>query len=331
MSLPEIKDPVIIIGCPRSGTTLLFTILSQSPELFSMYRESWNVLKGAYMRSLLPADAPDDSLSPEDLSDEAKKYILEQFHKYSVNNESLAYWSANHLKIPGVSHRFPVPNLFAPILKNINSIAKDIKGPYRLLEKTPRNCFRVAFMDKLFPDAKFVFISRQGPGNISSLMEGWRRNAGWLNHSRFPKEPKDFKMSNFDYKKWEYVLPPGWQDFDGKTLEEVCAHQWISSNKYALDELEQMDQNRVYKLRYEDLTSDPASTIEALSKFLGIAYEGKLKTYAEAPPVVSTGFFEKPKKDKWKKNAEALERIAPMIEETQQRLGYATVTEALSS
>jgi hypothetical protein len=48
----------------------------------------------------------------------------------------------------------PIPNPLCGPLKVLNAWIKDLKFPeYRLLEKTPRNCFRVAFMNKLFPDA----------------------------------------------------------------------------------------------------------------------------------------------------------------------------------
>lgn len=311
-----IVRPVIIIGCPRSGTTMLFNILNQSTELFTLYRESWNVIKGAYFNGMLNQDARDDVLTEADLHDDLKVYLLDQFHKYSVNNEALSYWIINHFKIRGLTHHLPIPNPLCGPLKVLNAWIKDLKFPeYRLLEKTPRNCFRVAFMNKLFPDAQFVFIQREPRGNISSLMEGWRKNATWVNHRRFPVvDDATFELSNFDYKKWEYVLPPGWREFSGKTLEELCAHQWIQSNKYALDDLNKLDQSRVFKIKYEDLVSKPADTIRSVTEFIGVPYAGKLQEYAEKPPVVSTSLFEKPREDKWKKNQEALERVQPMLE-----------------
>ena len=139
-------------------------------------------------------------------------------------------------------------------------------------------------------------------------------SSSWINHQRFPElDDSDFAMSNFEYKKWEYVLPPGWREFNAKSLEETCAHQWIQSNSYALRELDQLDQSRVIKIKYEDLVADPATTVKSITDFIEVPYEGKLKQYAEKPPVVSSSMFEKPREDKWKKNQEALERIQPVI------------------
>ena len=324
MSADLIKKPVIIIGCPRSGTTMLFTILSQSQELFSLHRESWNVIKGAYSNGMLNPDAQDDVLTVNDLSPELMEYLREGFHKYTVNNEAYAFWTANHFRMRAISAHLPIPNPFAPIATTINAMRKNNRNePYRMIEKTPRNCFRVDFMNKLFPDAKFIFISREGKTNVSSLIEGWRRNAGRVKHKRFPRLNQDFTINNFEFAKWEYVLPPGWRELNGKSLEEICAHQWIQSNKYALDSLEKIESDRVMKIRYEDLCENPATVIKSITDFVEIPFDGKIKETAEQPPVVSTGLFEKPNPDKWKKNQEAIERVLPSMQATMERLGYA--------
>ncbi len=316
-----IRQPVIVIGCPRSGTTMLFTILSQSEQLWSMYRESWNVIRGAYDRGFLDPQAPDDRISAEELSPELREFLLDAFHAYSVNHPLLASLISNHLKLSTYPRSISVPNPLLPVFTTLNVIYKNLfVGDYRFLEKTPRNCFRVAFMDKLFPDAKFIFISRDPRTNISSLMEGWKSNAAEPHYKRFPVSPSDFKLSNFDYHKWEYVLPPDWQKLNTKTLEEVCAHQWISSNAYALDDLEKLDQTRVSYIRYEDLTSDTVGTISRIAKFIDIPYSGALKAYAEQPPLVSNRDRQKPSADKWRKNQEAIESLEAQLKPMQERL-----------
>lgn len=316
----NIKKPVIIIGCPRSGTTLLFTILTQSPELYSLYRESWNVYREGYKQGLLNPDAEDDVIPESAATKELIELFRDEFHKYSVNNEALAFWTANHYRLRFLSAHMPVPNLLAPVFKSINAMSK--KEDYRLLEKTPRNCFRVGFMNKIFPDAKFVFISRDAKSNISSLIEGWKRNAGRIKHQRYPEINTEFNFNNFDYAKWEYVLPPEWKQYNGKSLEETCANQWVKSNEYALEGLSKIESERVMKIKYEDLTANGGETVKSICNFIEIDYSGKIKDYAEKPPVVSTGFMDKPREDKWKKNEKAIETVMPMIQPMMQTLGY---------
>jgi hypothetical protein len=320
-----IKKPVIVIGCPRSGTTLLFSILSESPELFSMYRESWNALETAYREALLGTDSNSDLLTEDDLSEACKELLLEEFHKFTVNKKFLTIFLAKYIGIRPFNSRFPVKNPILNLLKDLNGKIKDKKfREYRLIEKTPRNCFRIPFMDKLFPDARYVFISRDGRSNISSLIEGWKRNHGQEVYNRFPEPKGEFRMSNFDYKKWVYVLPPNWQTLNEKTLEEVCAFQWKESNRYALDALEKLAPEKYIKIKYEDLIKDSPKTISQIANFIEVPYEGRLKYFAEKPPVVSTPLLDRPKADKWKKNEEAINRIMPMLECEMERLGYAS-------
>ena len=328
MSADLIKNPVIIIGCPRSGTTMLFNILNQSQELYSLYRESWNVIRGAYFNGMLDPDDKDDLLTAEDLTTELKDYIRKGFHEYTVNKESLAFWTAQKFRLRAISAHLPIPNPLASVVTKANALIKDQRNQeYRILEKTPRNCFRVDFMNKLFPDAKFIFISREGKSNISSLIEGWKRQAKHMKHKRFPRLNTEFHFNNFEFQKWEYVLPPEWKELNGKSLEETCAHQWIQSNRYALDSLNKLDSDRVIKVRYEDICENPGESIKNICDFIDIKYEDKLQEYAEKPPVVSTGLFEKPKQDKWKKNQEAIEKILPMIDPMMDELGYKEVVE----
>ena len=323
MSADLIKNPVIIIGCPRSGTTMLFNILTQSNELYSLYRESWNVIRGGYFNGMLDPDAKDDVLSADDLSDELKDYIRKGFHEYTVNKENLAFWTAQKFRMKAISSHLPIPNPFAGLVTQANALIKNKRNQnYRILEKTPRNCFRVDFMNKLFPDAQFIFISREGKSNISSLIEGWKRQAKHIKHKRFPRLNTEFTFNNFDFQKWEYVLPPEWEEFNGKSLEETCAHQWIQSNRYALDSLTKLDQDRVIKVSYEDMCEKPGEIVKNICDFVNIKYEDKLQEYAEKPPVVSTALFEKPKNDKWKKNQAAIEKVLPMIEPMMNELGY---------
>ena len=44
---------------------------------------------------------------------------------------------------------------------------------YRIVDKTPPNIFRIDFLAKLYPDAKFIYLTRDGNDNINSLISAW--------------------------------------------------------------------------------------------------------------------------------------------------------------
>ena len=47
-------------------------------------------------------------------------------------------------------------------------------GKPRFAEKTPSNCMRIPFIDRVFPDAQFVHIVRDGRDAAASAVEVWR-------------------------------------------------------------------------------------------------------------------------------------------------------------
>ena len=73
-----------------------------------------------------------------------------------------------------------------PITK-MNLLYKSLmKKEYRLVEKTPKNCFRISFINKLFSDCKFIFLKRDGRSNINSLIEGWKSNGKYVRAKDLP-------------------------------------------------------------------------------------------------------------------------------------------------
>lgn len=311
----KIKKPIFIIGCPRSGTSLLFTILSESEHLYSLYRESQDIFDSFYLKKKREfKEYFDDALTDKDLNDESMKFMLDEFHRYSLNSRPIGYLVREHFL------KNKLLNGFAWLTTKINASLKDLfLKEYRFVEKTPRNCFRISYINKLFPDAKYIFLKRDGRSNISSLIEGWKREPVY---SRIPDANKPLNIKGDKFKKWRYVLPPNWQSYIDKSLEEVCAFQWISSNKSALEGLKIIPQDRVYSISYEDLTKNTEEIVKSLCDFMEIPYTNNLKKFAVKPPVVSTPKNDKPRSSKWLKNKELLENIYPVIEPMMKELGY---------
>jgi hypothetical protein len=53
----------------------------------------------------------------------------------------------------------------------------------RFLEKTPKNALRLPFLERLFPDAQFLFLWRDPRENIASIIEAWK-SGRWKNLQR---------------------------------------------------------------------------------------------------------------------------------------------------
>ncbi len=307
----RIRKPIIIIGCPRSGTSLLFTLLSASKYLWSLYRESNLIWSDFYKFS--GKQFRNEVLTSDDLNEDSKKYLLSEFHKYALNSPYLGYFTRDHwIKSNAL-------NNIVKLVTSTNVLYKNLfMQEYRIVEKTPKSCFRISFIDKLFNnDCKFIFIKRDGRSNINSLMEGWKVPNKYIRRQELGVK---LDIRGYEGKYWKYVLPPGWEDYTTKSLEEVCAFQWISSNKYALDGLSLVNDNRKYVLTYEELSENTYETMKKLCDYIEIPFSDELEKLSKNPPLVN--YVTKPEKEKWKKNKNQIENIYPMIEPMMKELNY---------
>jgi hypothetical protein len=179
----------------------------------------------------------------------------------------------------------------------------------RFLEKTPKNALRVPFFDRIFPDASFIFLWRDPRENLSSIMEAWR-SGKWKTYNG---------LEHFD-GPWSLILPPDWPQMRGKSLEEIAAFQWSTTNRILLNDLEALPRERWIAVNYSDLISEPAAAVERLCQFTGISFSGPLAERAASPLPLSHFTQTPPAPDKWRRNEAAIMRVMPGIRATWQRL-----------
>jgi hypothetical protein len=131
--------PLIILGAPRSGSSLVFETLAGSPDVVTVGGESH--LQFESISSLRPA--------------------LRGFDSNRLDRRDAAPDTVEALR-----------GGFADALRDRDGRAPG-RGTVRLLEKTPKNALRLPFLDAAFPDALYVYLYREPSGNVSSLIEGW--------------------------------------------------------------------------------------------------------------------------------------------------------------
>lgn len=187
----------------------------------------------------------------------------------------------------------------------------------RLIDKTPRNALRVPFVDAVFPDARYVFLRRDGRDNINSLINAWRT-------SRYKtyRLPRPHSIPGVDREWWKFVLYPGWTKDASGPLEVVCARQWQLSNECALDAFHGIGARKV-DIRYEDLVENASAEVERLVTKLELPYDDSLRRRAEALAATPVNVVTPPERGKWRReNPSEIAAILPMIETTMRRLGY---------
>lgn len=195
----------------------------------------------------------------------------------------------------------------------------------RLLDKTCINVMRVGYLARLFPDAHFVYVHRDGRDNVSSLIDGWRKGDHFALRQYLGPLPEPVAIEHGEFDDWRFFLPPGWRDYNRASLAEVCAWQWIQANTLALEARARVAPGHWHVLRYEDLLEDPVGAFERLYGDLGLAFTPAIRRHcAELGRHATSIVSGPPRKEKWKeRNPEAVESILERIAPLQARLGYA--------
>jgi hypothetical protein len=136
---PRFERPIFIVSAPRSGSTLLFETLAQSPDVSTIGGESHRVIEGITELSMPARNWSSNRLLAADASPRVAERLAQAFHSALKDREGR----------PAV-------------------------GRVRMLEKTPKNALRVPFFDAVWPDAEFIFLYRDVRQTLSSMMEAWR-------------------------------------------------------------------------------------------------------------------------------------------------------------
>ncbi len=332
-----IHSPIIIIGCPRSGTTLLFNILSEVPSLWSIGYESKAIIERYHHPRTKGWES--GALEAGDLTSESRAFILDAFareaapgtfwrrvNRFRAGLRENPAWKAvkrrGRSQETGSAASSALPqqglNAVRKLVQFRNKVLPGNRTPIRLLEKTPENCLRLPFLLALFPDARIIYLTRDGRANVNSLIEGWRHPFLFSSYTL----PEPMRIPGITRAQWAFTLVPGWRDLLGSPLADVCAQQWVACNKAVLTHQEQAGGRVPYlRLRYEDVITHPAAAFRRVADFIDVDFEstfGHLRAGLPQINVVSA-----PDPDKWKhQNGAEIARILPRIAPMMDKLGY---------
>jgi uncharacterized protein (TIGR03032 family) len=194
---------------------------------------------------------------------------------------------------------------FLANLRNRDGNRPPADARIRLLEKTPKNALRVPFLAKAFPDAQFVYLYREPRQTLSSMLDAWRSG-------RFVTYPD---LPAWAGPPWSLLLVPGWRDLNGADLATVVAHQWSTTTRILLDDLDALAADRWCVASYDRLVDDPQAEIERLCSIIDFAWDRELR----APLPQARHALTPPDPDKWRRNADEIEGVWNIVNETAER------------
>jgi hypothetical protein len=197
-----------------------------------------------------------------------------------------------------------------------------------LMIKSSANSYRLPFYRALFPHARLrvLHLVRNPAASINGLIDGWLYRAffTWPVHISLRIGGYSDVLPEWARKRWNFDLPPGWEGWTERNLEEVCAFQWLEGHRATLDFIEhyRIDSHR---LRFEDFVRsrrDRLRCVEELADWLGVPY-ASMRPLAELDvgPVMAT---QAPKPARWRSRAPQLVGIVERADvvDMAQRLGY---------
>lgn len=299
-----IHDPVVILAAPRSGSSILFATLSAHPALWSLYRESNDIFEGPF--DPIERGMESNRLTADDLDDATCDHLRRTFYDRVGNLELLPL--VRRLPLRGRGR--------LRYARAISTATRPWKRPpVRIVEKSPKNSLRAPFIRKLFPDARFIHLTRDPRRNIASLYRSWQMPD---RYKTYPLPP-GFRVEGYEGARWSFMLQPGWRTLEGRSVMEICADQWRSCNEHLLRDLGDLPPERVLRLRYEDLTAEPGPTLGRVARWADLS-PGPLERFADALPVVQAPTPPDPRK--WEALREQIEAVLPDVEDIASELGY---------
>lgn len=224
---------IFIIGCGRSGTTIL-------GKMIQMHKEVLYLNEPRYMWM---ACFPETDIWSKCAPTNGGKLFLDHLSKNSTGKTKLT-----------------------KILAFLRLITKsDI-----LIEKLPVNCFRLHFINKLFPHCRFIYIHRN-PNEVARSIEKMCVNTKWYGF-------KSYKWRQFvDYYSNKMMKD---QILDGLSNYEKGLIEWFLSNYEVIKFLDTIDDDRLLELDYSELVNTPDILYERISEFIGVCSSESVREWA---------------------------------------------------
>ncbi|MFI6293268.1 sulfotransferase family protein [Nonomuraea sp. NPDC050790] len=222
--------PIFVIGCPRSGTTMLQLMLHSHPRV-AVPPETRFLVPAYYRRRVfgdLRVASARQALAQWIATDKNTK-----FRELKIDKDDYVRESAEG------------PGSLGSVIGTAFRMYADRFGKARWGDKRPSYVKQVDLLLRLFPDAQFIHLIRDGRDCVSSL-----------------KEMPWYTLDSFHaVSTWAEAIDAG------AKLRKT------------------MPEDSYYELRYEDLTDDPATEMKKLCHFLEEDFDPAMLSPREAAQV----------------------------------------------
>ena len=157
--------PIFVVGCPRSGTTLLQSLLASHSKIASFPESKFFV---------------DMVWLPEERS---RRYALGLVTR-QLRTTLESFLEA--VERPDLKRKLPQLPLIALYIRSFKAILAELtqnQGKSIWLEKTPEHLLRLKYVERYMPEAKIIHIVRGGTDVVASLYDTAQRHPEHWGHT----------------------------------------------------------------------------------------------------------------------------------------------------
>lgn len=219
------------------------------------------------------------------------------------------------------------------IRKKFYSFKKKSKADV-IIEKTCANSLRLEFINEIFPDAKYLFIIRDGIDVIDSARFRWKAK---INVRYLLKKSRYIPITDIPYYSLNYLYHRLYKLFSednrlaywgpklsnmkeitlNKSLVEICALQWkicINNAEYGFKKI---SPENVLRIKYEDFVCFPKEELIKIANFINKKPEPNLIDSLSS--IVSNSSVGKGRRNM---TGEDYRKVSAIIKDDLERLGY---------
>ncbi|MCH8331417.1 MAG: sulfotransferase [Bacteroidetes bacterium] len=229
--LPVNKQPIFIVGAPRSGTTFVFQMLLKQFEL--TYISNLMAMFPAKMGSISSSSL----LNYKEIKESKYGYIGGMNGPNEAGPIQTLWFD-----------RLNTPQQDDAIRWTISKISKKANAP--ILIKNTYNSLRIENIHRVFPKARFIFLKRQTLYNAQSLLKGRLELKGTIEEWFSTKPPH---IGTDDLDPFQQVI----EQVEG--INKLISEQII---KYSLNAI---------KLEYTSFCKDPQKILQGIGDEFGLS------------------------------------------------------------
>ncbi len=243
----DVDRPIVIVGTGRCGSTMLHRILALHRSLgwLSTFNEVfptqlWLSVFSNLYRTSLPVNVRHWPAFPKPF--EAYKFWEHYLPAFSRREKPQT--------------RADVP---AAAIGPVRDAVEELLGYQnreRLLIKVT-GWSRIAYFDRIFPQARFIFLNRE----LRSVLSSWAQ-AGWLDVT-----------SSIDSEEWQWGEVPAlyrrlWSELGGGPVLSAAVKIQLDLDDIRSNVAQFPDRCR--EIQYENLVSDPHECLRTITDFCGL-------------------------------------------------------------